>query len=298
MRPQIIRVDICIATFKRPELLAELLETINRQKLDETLLPRVIIADNDHHATARSTVDAFKKETKFPVVYDVEPVQNISLARNRCLSHANGDVVVFVDDDEFVAENWLSELVKALYKFNADAVFGPVLPVYPDSVPVWIRKGRFFDRPRFASGTAVKSYGTGNTALRTVFFVGENTSLFSPVYGLTGGEDHEFFTRVSKHGGKFVWCDSSIVYEKVPNERQTVRFLLKRAFRGGQAYASVHLAYLSIWQKFGWLLYRSGLVLISLFSVIATLPFDKSLLVKALQKLLSNLGQLSILTRY
>ena len=159
---QPIKVDICIATFKRATLLTRLLQSIAGQNLDDNIIPQLIIVDNDHLASARRTVESIRADYPFPIVYDLEPEQNISLARNRCLSHAGGEIVVFVDDDEFVEENWLGELINTLQVFDADAVFGPVLPILDEKAPAWITKGGFLNRPRFRTGTIRDSGATGN----------------------------------------------------------------------------------------------------------------------------------------
>jgi hypothetical protein len=56
---------------------------------------------------------------------------------------------------------------------------------------------------------------------------------FDPSYGLTGGEDADFFERMLQRGHSFVWCNEAPVYENVPAERQTTAYFVKRAFIRG-----------------------------------------------------------------
>jgi hypothetical protein len=57
---------------------------------------------------------------------------------------------------------------------------------------------------------------------------------FDPGLGLTGGEDTLFFTRLQRSGKRILWCREALVHERVPKDRLTPRFLLRRKFRNGQ----------------------------------------------------------------
>lgn len=58
--------SICIATYKRPELLKKLLESLSKQELPESVEIEVIIVDNDKSESAREVVvRAFKYGNHF-----------------------------------------------------------------------------------------------------------------------------------------------------------------------------------------------------------------------------------------
>lgn len=292
----LVNVDVCIATFKRPMLLKTLLESLTQLKVEKRIFVRIIVVDNDRNESARETVDFFRENTKVPVIYAVEPAQNIALARNRGVAIATGELVAFLDDDEFPEKNWLQNLIDAMTKYVADAVFGPVVPIFPDGAPKWIREGGFFDRPRFSSGQPVDIGRTGNVLVRREILVKWGLP-FDATYGLTGGEDAEFFRRLKNAGHILVWCDSAIVFEVVPESRLRVSYIAVRAFTGGQAFASLE-------QKRGtvarakWLVRRITLLATSIVLMLIALPFGRKFSVRALQQFLSNLGQLSSMMKY
>ena len=60
---------------------------------------------------------------------------------------------------------------------------------------------------------------------------------FNPAYGLTGGEDGDLLARLVASGARVLWCDEAIVTEPVEAARQSLRWLLRRALRGGQDFA-------------------------------------------------------------
>jgi hypothetical protein len=56
---------------------------------------------------------------------------------------------------------------------------------------------------------------------------------FDPRLGLSGGEDADFFDRMLSAGRSFVWCEEARVHERVPEERQRLRYHLRRALIRG-----------------------------------------------------------------
>ena len=293
---EIVRIDVCIATFKRPQLLRALLESLERQQLEPEVIMRVIIIDNDADGSARETVAGFRSRDTLPIIYDQEPVQNISLTRNRCLSHVTGDYIAFIDDDERADANWLSELINAMTKYSADAVFGPVLPVLPADAPDWAVKGRFYERPRYKSGTPLELGGTGNVLL-VKDAVSAMDKLFDPLFG-TSGEDCDFFVRMRRMGKKYIWCDTALVYETVPHDRITLSYWINRCYYGGVTYATTCLRQQTGVGKLVWCCYRLILLAAALVATTLSWPLSRHWGIRMLQKVCSNWGQLSALTKY
>ena len=74
------------------------------------------------------------------VCYENEPVQNISLARNRAVLLSRGEYVAFIDDDEFPQKYWLYNHFQMIKKTGADGVLGPVIPHFESGAPEWLIK--------------------------------------------------------------------------------------------------------------------------------------------------------------
>jgi hypothetical protein len=142
-------------------MLRRLLESLGGLRFGPGAEPRVmvVVVDNDAERSAEPVVEAVRGAVRWPLAYLVEPERNISLARNRgtrAALEAGADWVAFVDDDEVAHPTWLAELLAAQREFGADAVSGPAVPTYPDGVPGWVVKGRFFEQPRPATGAPVE----------------------------------------------------------------------------------------------------------------------------------------------
>jgi succinoglycan biosynthesis protein ExoM len=211
-----------------------LLEELRAQETNGLFTYSVVVVDNDHLRSAEPTVSDFAAESPIAVKYCVEPQQNIALARNKAIENAGGDFIAFIDDDEFPIKRWLLTLFEALNKYGVDGVLGPVMPHFDDQAPQWVVKGKFYDRPSYPTGYRLSwpETRTGNVLFRKTILDGVGLP-FKPEFG-SGGEDVDFFRRMTERGCTFAWCNEGVAYEVVPLSRCTRRFLLKRALlRGG-----------------------------------------------------------------
>lgn len=227
-------ISVCICTYKRPALLAQALDGVSAQASGQAFSLEVVVVDNDSRRSAEETVRLFQSRNTIKTIYDCEPEQNIALTRNRAIRNATGDLIAFIDDDEYPRRDWLLQLYRTLRVSNAQGVLGPVLPEFPPGAPVWLEKGNFFDRRRLPTGTSItnRDARTGNVLFRRDILA-EEEDWFNPAFGRTGGEDSDFFQRQSDHGRVFIWCDEAVVYEIVLPERWKSSFHLKKYFRIG-----------------------------------------------------------------
>ena len=236
MNGRIDHICVCVCTYRRPNLLKGLLKKIEVQKTANLFSFSVVIIDNDHEETAKETVHEFQDGTAIEVKYYCEPLQNISLARNKAVKNASGDFIAFIDDDEFPSESWLLNLFNTFKKNKADGILGPVKPYFETTPPEWIVKGKICERKSYSTGTILKKdkdTRTGNVLLTKQIFNDEN-NLFNPEFGKTGGEDVDFFRRMMRKGLIFMWCDEAIVYEFVPVERLKKNYYYKKALLRGR----------------------------------------------------------------
>lgn len=224
---------MCVCTFKRPDLLRRLLERLEKQQTNGLFSYDVVVVDNDSAKSAREVVEGFSSATRLHVTYCVEPQQNIALARNRAVDNAGGNFIAFIDDDEFPADDWLCLLLETQRKFGVAGVLGPVQPYFECEPPAWVKKGRFFDRPRHNTGYKVnwEQARTGNVLFRRDILDGMGTP-FAAEFN-TAGEDVDFFRRMMEGGHSFIWCNEAVVHEWVPAVRCSRGYLLNRALLRG-----------------------------------------------------------------
>jgi glycosyltransferase involved in cell wall biosynthesis len=228
------QISVCICTYKRPQMLAHLLNELERQVTENLFTYSAVVVDNDADKSAKETVEFWQSKSSFPIDYFNEPEQNIALARNKAVENAEGNYVAFIDDDEYPVADWLLHLYKTVLSFKVDGVLGPVKPHYPDNVPKWLIKSKLCERPTYKTGT-ILHWGdtrTGNVLLKKEIFYNPKNR-FDAEHGRTGGEDVEFFKKMSEQGKVFTWCDEAPAYEVVPPERWEKEFYTQKLLRIG-----------------------------------------------------------------
>ena len=230
-----ITFDICVATYKRPYLLNNLLISLQALKLKPEWALTIIVVDNDYRQTAKTIVNKYRSEQSIDILYLVEPKKGISQARNKALESASADFICFIDDDEVAAKDWLINLADCLYEHDADAVFGPAVKLLPDNAPAWVKNNSFYMHLNRAKGTVLE-YGATNNVLLKKNSLGIPLHKFDVRYSLTGGEDTDFFYRLYLTGKKLIWCNDAYVYESVPRSRLSKKWYMLRHFRSGQCY--------------------------------------------------------------
>lgn len=243
-------IGICVATYKRTELLAECLYAINTLSLPEGYSTILIIVDNDVHGSARQVVEHYAESACIPVHFTIENKRGLAHVRNRLLAeavHHQAESVCFIDDDELPHSALLIEHLKALKKYDADVSAGPVIPIEKktDIKTVRIIKSK-------KTGETPKHVAAGNVMFKSKLICKDRLQ-FNPIYNFSGGEDFEFFRRSREAGNKHVWTPDAIMYELQPSERKTLSYFFFRHLTGAinsvMQYKETH-GFLYVWSRF------------------------------------------------
>ena len=261
-------ITVIVCTYRRPRQLQALLASLKLQQITG-LRPRLCIVDNDATQSAQALVAAVAQDFPWPVQYVSQPIKNIALTRNAGLATVQTDYLAFIDDDEVAVPGWLNSLVVLAQQHDADLIFGPVLPVYPEKIQSWLIDGGFYQRPRHQTGSHVPllEARTGNVLIRHAALKRYDLK-FDESLGLSGGEDYAFFEKLYSGIVKSLWSDEAVVTEEVPIERANSQWLLKRSFRVGSVEASLMCRAggvspkVKMWLKISYLFVRNGLTLL------------------------------------
>jgi succinoglycan biosynthesis protein ExoM len=293
-----MKTSICIATYKRSARLGVLLEDLARQ---EHAAEQVVIVDNDAVGSAREVVEKFRASgAPFEIDYDIQPLRNIALTRNRSVEMARGEWLAFIDDDERAPPGWLRQLFEAAEKYQADGVLAPVLPLVPEDAPGWIRRGRFYDFTRQPTGVPVplNCMRFGNVLLRG----GQVRAMqppFNPRFALGSGEDSDLLVRLTQRGAKIIWCDEAIVTEPIEPKKLSLRWLLLRSESGGQDFGQKTVAgeYGAIGALQRWSFFARVLMQLCAALLLAalSLPVGRHRAAHWLVTAAANFGKLSVL---
>ena len=293
-------ISVCIATYRRPQRLEQVLHDLASQTLKPS---QIVVVDNDAEQSAQAVVKAFGQRMAscrppIQVVYGVQPERNISITRNRTVELATGDWLAFVDDDERAPVNWLEQLFAMALAAQVDGVLGPVIPEVPADAPGWIQRGDFYSYTRFATGQDVPLpyLRFGNVLLRGAP-VRALPGPFDPAFRLSTGEDADMLIRLIGQGSRVVWHDQACVTEPVEPARMTFNWLLKRAYSGGQEFARKTLSgsYGPVSASQRWALAANavGKGCLALLLAVVSVPMGKHKVAHWLIRAKANQGKLS-----
>jgi len=238
-------VVIGIPTYKRPIMLKKLLQSIDASVIDSELISRldIVVVDNDKERTAENIISDFElnKINNHQIYYKCFPKKGLSNVRNEILKYSLNLSPIFlvtIDDDEYVDKYWLNEMVKKCTEKACEIVIGKIVPVLEEQVPKSI--SNWFPTTTFPENQIVGQMKTGNTLFRTKFIY-DNKLWFDNRFNLSGGEDTFFGMQAIARGAKILFAEKAIVYETIPKERTTLKWLLTRRFRGATTYSYCHI---------------------------------------------------------
>jgi len=201
-----MQLSIIIPVHNRAELLGEAMASILRQQLNSY---EIIICDDGSSENIEDLCAGFELSVEQLRYSRTEESHGAQVARNRGLSLAQGELIMFMDSDDAVAENGLAPLIEAL---QADAdlqyAYGKVSRVDESlsAIPEDIAVGAAF--PDTPSEIAGYHWHTMGAIYRKSYL-----EIVGPWnVEMTGSQDWEYQARVKLAGGKRAFVDSMVGY--------------------------------------------------------------------------------------
>ncbi|MGP9801293.1 glycosyltransferase family 2 protein [Rheinheimera sp. NSM] len=233
-----LKVVIGIPTFKRPQGVRRLLESISKQVAG--FEPVVLVADNEGDGgVGLVTVQQIMAEG-YPLPLKAIAVneRGISQVRNALMHEAfdnmQADLLAMIDDDEWVEPQWIAALVKVQQQTKADVVGGSVAPEFEVAPPAWAKGlNIYYQSEETTSGVIPLVSGTTNVLLSRHIVDAYPEERFDPFYSLVGGGDKEFFTRIKRRGATFAFAHEAQAHEIFGASRLTKKWAIERAYRIG-----------------------------------------------------------------
>jgi len=239
-------ITATISTYNREKYLPQVLASLKRQTLSKQLF-EIILVDNNSPGNTKEIALAFKNDNPdISFEYYLETNQGLSYGRNRGIAEATGKYITFIDDDAFLADNYLEVIYKHFEK-NPDvvAIGSKILLHYEDIIPDWENKYLNSLLGYFNIGDDSKvfpenDYPRGsNMSFKTNVFKtvgGFNVELGRKGSNLAGSEEKDMFMRIYQQPNlKVDYIPNAIVYHCVPIERTTTEFIKRQALGTGKS---------------------------------------------------------------
>jgi Predicted glycosyltransferases len=237
---------VAIPTFRRPASLKRLLAALAELETDKKIT--IVVADNDgeNHA-GYDLCRAMAGQYRWPLDPIIAQERGIAQVRNalveRALGYPDARYVAMLDDDEWPAPQWLDEMIAVQRDSGAEVVGGSILFERSEEAPQFDPAFDGVTSIRRPTGPVAMLEGAGNIVITQACLKAMAAPWFDPAFALTGGEDRDFFERVKAAGGRFAWADAGLAFTEVPDARQTLSWVMKRAYGIGNTEMRIFLKY-------------------------------------------------------
>lgn len=238
-----MRYTIAICTYNRAALLERTLTSLSQLVGIQSTGIEVIVVDNHSTDTTAQVIE--KWQAKLPLRYCHEPQQGHCFARNCAVAQAQGEVILWTDDDVQLDPDWLNAYRQAIESDPAATFWGgPIEPLFLSPPPRWVQQ----NWSRLAGCYAARDLGRepreldadhlpygANFAVRTEACrqFPFNTQLGRRGANLMGDDERDFLWRLlqAKHRGR--WVPPAKLQHLIPPNRLTLHYV--RDYFAGQA---------------------------------------------------------------
>ncbi|MDR0206453.1 MAG: glycosyltransferase [Bacteroidales bacterium] len=236
-------LSIIICTYNREKYIYNLLQSLALNSFPTELYEIILINNN---CTDKTEEECTQFKQDYPQVnfrYFIEQEQGLSQARNRGIKEAEGDILIYVDDDALVNKEYLSTYYE-LFKSDKQvfAAGGPIIPHYETKPPKWLS---YFTKELLTGylyqGNKIEKFkrrypGGGNAAYKKEVF--DKTGLFNVGLGrkgnnLVGAEEKDIFVRMTALGMAFYYVPNAILYHIIPETKLTDEYFNRLTFSIG-----------------------------------------------------------------
>lgn len=233
-------VSVVLCCHNSEMLLPETLAHLKAQKVDAAMQWELLLVDN---ASSDSTVAVARQcwgnNGPVPMRIVHESRLGLSHARERAFKDASYDIIGFIDDDNWVCDNWV-EAVAEIFVREPDlaAVGSLVYPVFEGKPPAWWHEygadyfalmAKPVQDPLFLNGAGL---AIRKAAWRVLCERGFRSGLIGRKgKSLSGGEDTELTTALRLGGWRLVVSSRLTIQHFMPSQRLRWNYL-RRLVRG------------------------------------------------------------------
>lgn len=238
-------VTVILCTYNRCEDLANALRSIAASQVSTSVEWNVLVIDNNSTDGTRDVVEAVCGEYPGRFTYLFEPQQGKTYALNTGIRAAQGDILVFTDDDVIVEPTWLQSMTATLLRSGCAGVGGRILSKWNQPSPTWLslKDGNMlaalvtFDLGSDAKPLSVPPVGANMAFRKQVFqkYGGFRTDLGHCGRGLNLNEDTEFGRRLLNGGETFMYEPAATVHHLIPQNRLEKKYFLDWSFAKGRS---------------------------------------------------------------
>ena len=208
-------VEIAICTWNRSGLLKQTLQSLCSLNIPASVEWQVLVVDNNSSDDTSAVIESMSDS--LPIVSLFEASQGHTIARNAAVRHAQGDLLLWTDDDCKFNPDWLANYCREFENSKFDFWGSTITPEFiSGKTPEWISenwdicKGCFASRDLGSQKIELTADGLpygANFAVRTAI---QKQYPFDESLGrqgsrVTGEDELDFMRRLLKAGHQGLW---------------------------------------------------------------------------------------------
>lgn len=231
---------IVICTYNGEKYIRKCIETLLCLNSLEVLTEKILVVDNNSKDNTKQIVEKIIEKNDI-VSYEFEPKQGLSYARAHA-AKVNTDWVIYVDDDNFLDENWLIELKYIIDKNEKVGVVNGAIIAKPEEglneselncLKVIYRdlacthldddfSKKVDNNNPIGAGLCVKT-----AALKEIYRNGWLSLVGRQGNTLFSGEDGELCLKIFNQGYKYYFSTNMKLYHAIPKSRLNINYVEK-----------------------------------------------------------------------
>jgi glycosyltransferase involved in cell wall biosynthesis len=240
-----MHVTVAICTWNRAALLDATLAALHRLEIPEAVAWELLVVDNNCTDATQEVIA--RHAAALPIRALREPAQGLSRARNHAVRAAEGELIIWTDDDVIVDPAWLGAYVASARAHPEAAFFGgPIEPWFSVEPPARIRENLRL----FGSVYALRQRRAGPPQIKRAIDVpfGANFAMrrsalgpdpFDVELGRKGddhgvGEEVAVLQALLAAGHEGIWVEAAPVRHYIPEERLSETFLWRHYYSKGR----------------------------------------------------------------
>ncbi|HEY2585654.1 MAG TPA: glycosyltransferase [Tepidisphaeraceae bacterium] len=240
-----MKVAVAICTWNRARLLDQTLAAMCQLTIPPGVTWELLVVNNN--CTDETDAVIARYASRLPIRRLFEPTPGLSHARNCAVAIAEGDLLLWTDDDVLVDPNWLAEYARAAAEHPGMSFFGGTVdPWFQSKPPRWIEQNIAV----FASPFAIRQPGLAIRPMRAdegPFGASMGFRMpvakqfaFNPKLGrvkdsLLSDDDADVIQRLRAAGHEGLWVGTARVRHYIGPDRVNAMYLRKWFFDNGRS---------------------------------------------------------------
>ncbi len=237
-------VSVAICTWNRADLLDQTLTSMGKLVIPTQISWELIIVNNNCTDTTDEVIT--KHQAHLPIRRLSEPQQGKTFALNCASQAAEGDYIIWTDDDVLVEPDWIAHYAEAFEQWPKASLFGgPVKPFLAGAPPNWLLD--VLSVSQVGDVYAAIDLGTKPIRLNmgkepygvnwAVRIEDQRRYLYDTDLGpgpktKIGYEETNVIQRMFEDGLEGRWVPKALVTHYIPESRQTIKYI--RWYHRGQ----------------------------------------------------------------